>query len=220
MKNVKISPSIIAVDYENEEVLDRALSAIKDSKIALLHLDVMDGKFVSNKTFDHTFVEKMKNKTDFILDVHLMIENPIDALEDYIEAGADILTVHSEATKEKTEIALNKIRAHGLLAGLSINPETDVKTLKPYLEKGLVDVVLLMSVNPGACGQKFNAVVFDKIEWLQKYFPKVDIEVDGGINQTNAGPLIEMGAKVLVSGSTIFNSSDIAKTIKELKRGK
>lgn len=220
MKNVKIAPSIIAVDYNNEDVLNKALKDLKASKIALLHLDVMDGKFVTNKTFDHTFVEKMKDKTDFILDVHLMVENPMNSLEDYIQAGADILTVHHEAVKESAEAVLNKIRSYGLLAGISINPETKVEVLKPYLDKNLVDVVLLMSVTPGACGQKFNANVFDKMEWLQKNYPKVDIEVDGGVNQTNAPSLIEMGAKVLVSGSTIFNSSDIAKTIKELKRGR
>lgn len=219
LKKVKIAPSIIAVNYKDEKVLNEALLSLSIAKVSLLHLDVMDGKFVSNKTFNHTFVEKMKNKTDFVLDVHLMVDNPEDVIHNYITAGADILTIHHESTI-KAEKLLNIIRDNGLLAGISINPETKVEEIKPYLDKGVVDIVLLMSVDPGACGQKFNPIVFDKIEWLKNNYPKVDIEVDGGINLDNAPHLVNMGVDVLVSGSTIFNSSDIAKTIKELKKNK
>lgn len=218
-KLVKISPSIIAVDYKNPLILDAALKSLKETKVSLLHLDVMDGKYVENKTFNHEFVEEMKNKTDFVLDVHLMVEKPEDVIDNYIEAGADILTIHAEATNKVEEI-LKKIRDKGLLAGVSINPETSVEVLLPYLDKNLIDVILLMAVKPGACGQKFNPVVFDKIVWLKKNYPKVDIEVDGGVDLINSSHLVKLGADVLVSGSTIFNSSDISKTIKALKKSR
>lgn len=216
-KLTKVSPSIIAIDYKNKEVLDEALKKLKNAKSELIHLDVMDGKFVKNETFDHTFVEYIKDKTDFILDVHLMVSEPEKVVENYLNAGADILTVHYEATSD-LEVVLNKIRSYGCLSGVSIKIDTPTELLKPYLDKGLIDVVLVMSVEPGACGQKFNNAVLEKITYLKKFYPKVDIEVDGGVNLTNSKDLVKAGADVLVSGSTIFNSSDIYGTIKALKK--
>ena len=216
-KKIKIAPSIIAIDYNDEEKLNRAIDELKEAKVALLHLDVMDGKFVQNQTFDYKFVEQMKNTTDFILDVHLMIEKPEEAILKYIDAGADILTIHYEST-DKVEEVLKQIKAKGVLAGLSINPETDINKIAPFLTKGLVDVVLLMSVNPGACGQKFNPIVYEKLIWMEKNYPKIDVQVDGGVNLSNASMLIRAGAKILVSGSAIFGSGDVVKTIKEFRK--
>ena len=206
-KKVKLSPSIIATDYKNPDTLNLALEFLKSNKVAILHLDVMDGKFVKNKTFDASFVRKMREKTDFILDTHLMVKNPEDVIEDYIEAGADILTVHYEATKN-LENVLKQIKKKGVLAGVSIKPETDPTVLKSVLDKNLVDVVLVMSVEPGACGQTFNQGSIEKIKKIRKMNDKVDIEVDGGINDLTAPMVVKAGANIIVSGSAIFGASD------------
>ena len=217
-KFIKVSPSLIAINYKDEKVLEENLEKLRKSVASFLHLDVMDGKFVKNKTFDHKFIETIKNKTDLVLDVHLMVENPDEVILDYINAGADILTVHIEASKgiEKT---LKTIRDNGCLAGVAISPETPVDRIKHLIKNELVDVVLVMSVQPGACGQSFNPEALLKVSQISDMNKSVDIEVDGGIDLENAKVLRKLGASVLVSGSTIFNSSDINSTIKQL-RGK
>ena len=139
-QRVRISPSIIATDYKNEDNLDNALRVLKQAKVPLLHLDVMDGKFVENTTFGPEFVSKMRDKTDFILDTHLMIENPEDHIQEYIRAGADILSVHYESTKN-LEATLKDIRDAGLLAGVSIKLETPVEELESLIKNKLVDLV-------------------------------------------------------------------------------
>jgi len=219
-KLTKVSPSIIAIDYTSKEVLDETLKKLKEAKAELVHLDVMDGKFVKNKTFDHNFVEYIKNKTDFILDVHLMVENPELVIDDYLKAGADILTIHFEAVKDtkKLEQLLEKIKSQGVLAGVSIKIETLATCLAPIIKKNLVDVVLVMSVKPGACGREFNPQVLEKITYFKKFYPKLDIEVDGGINADNSKDLIKAGADILVSGSYLFNSANLQAAIKSLKK--
>ena len=215
---LKISPSIIAVDYNNDEILFENINKLQNSLAKFIHLDVMDGKFVQNKTFDHTFVEKVRSKTDLLLDVHLMVENPDEVILDYIKAGADILTVHYEAC-EDIEKTLKTIRDNGCLAGVSISPKTAVSNIEHLVVNGLVDVVLVMGVEPGACGQEFLPETALKVSELRDMDKSVEIEVDGGINVRNARMLKKLGATILVSGATIFNSKDINQTIKQL-RGK
>lgn len=217
-KFIKVSPSIIAIDYNDEKVLEENLDKLRKSVASFLHLDVMDGKFVKNKTFDHKFIEAIKNKTDLVLDVHLMVENPDDVILDYINAGADILSVHIEASKD-IEKTLKTIRDNGCLAGVAISPKTPVDRIKHLIKNALVDVVVVMSVEPGACGQRFNPEALLKVSEISDMDKSVDIEVDGGVNLENAKVLRKLGASVLVSGSTIFNSTDINSTIKQL-RGK
>lgn len=218
-KFTKISPSIIAVDYKNKQILDNALQKLKEAKCELIHLDVMDGKFVKNQTFDHTFVEYIKDNTDFILDVHLMVEKPELVVDNYLNAGADILSVHYEATTNLKEI-LEKIKSRGCLSGVSIKIETPTKLLKPLLDENLIDLILVMSVEPGACGQEFDTRALEKITYFKKFYPKINVAVDGGVKVSNSSEIIKAGADVLVSGSEIFSSNDIYATIKALKKSK
>lgn len=215
-RKIKLSPSIIAVDYDNANVLKETLSLLEKAKLGLLHLDVMDGVFVPNKHLSPEFIQKMHNETDFILDVHLMIKNPEKVIDKYILAGADILTVHYESTDNLVSV-LQKIKASGRLAGVSINPQTSVEELFPLIEESLVDLVLVMGVNPGACGQKFNPEVLFKIRKLRQKYPKIDIEIDGGVNLENIDMIVHSGANIVVSGSAIFNAKDPLKVIKEMK---
>ena len=215
-QRVRISPSIIATDYKNEDNLDNALRVLKQAKVPLLHLDVMDGKFVENTTFGPEFISKMRDKTDFILDTHLMIENPEDHIQEYIRAGADILTIHYESTKN-LEATLKDIRDAGLLAGVSIKLETPAEELESLIKNKLVDLVLVMSVEPGDCGRAFDERALEKIATLRSYSSKLDIEVDGGINPDNIMLVVEAGANIVVSGSAIFKSDNPVETIKSMK---
>ena len=215
---LKISPSIIAIDYNDDKVLFENINKLQNSLAKFIHLDVMDGKFVLNKTFDHTFIEKVRNKTDLLLDVHLMVENPDEVILNYVKAGADILTVHYEAC-EDIEKTLKTIRDNGCLAGVSISPQTEVSEIEHLVVNGLVDLVLVMGVEPGACGQKFLPETALKVSEIRDMDKSVEIEVDGGINVRNARMLKKLGATILVSGATIFNSEDINQTINQL-RGK
>lgn len=215
-KKVRISPSIIAANYKTEDGLNQAIDIIKKSHVPLVHLDVMDGVFVPNKTFGAEFVAKMRDKTDFILDTHLMIENPEEHIREYVEAGADILTVHFEATKNIEQI-LKDIRDSGLLAGVSIKLETPVETIKELVKNNLVDLVLVMSVEPGDCGREFDERAIEKIKSLREYSSKLDIEVDGGINPKTIQRVVEAGANLVVAGSSVFRSEDPVEAIKSMK---
>jgi len=217
-KLIRIAPSIIAMDYNNDEALKQALIDIEKAGAAMVHLDVMDGKFVKNKTFDHTFINKIKNMTTLLLDAHLMVENPDAVLNDYINAGCDIITVHCEACKDVIE-TLKKIKRHNILAGIAINPETSVLKVKDIINSGYVDIVTVMGVHPGACGQAFIPGSAEKILEIRELNKKVFIEIDGGVNLKNASILRKVGANILVSGSCIFGSKDMKKTIKMLKGG-
>lgn len=213
---IKVSPSILAIDYNNDEVLDKALADIEKAKANYVHVDVMDGKFVKNKTFDHTFVDKLRDKTNLMLDVHLMVENPEDVIDDYAEAGADIITVHYEACKDVRAI-LKRINDKNIVAGLAISPKTPVLKIKDYLDEGLVDIVVVMGVKPGACGQAFIPGSAEKVAEIRELNKKVYIEIDGGVTLKNASLLRKMGVNIIVSGSTIFNSKNMKKVIKNLK---
>lgn len=214
-RKVKVSPSIIATDYNNSEKIAEAIRILNEGKVALLHLDVMDGKFVPATTFGVEFVQKMHSETDFLLDVHLMVDSPDEIIEDYIDSGADILTIHYEATSN-IEWCLRKIKLCGALAGVAINPSTDVSVLTPYIKSKLIDLVVIMSVEPGACGRPFDERAIDKVKALRELSSKIDIEVDGGINLDNIAKVVEAGANIVVAGSAIFKSEDPVSGIKEM----
>lgn len=213
---VRVSPSIIAIDYRKDEILNKALKDIENAGANFVHLDVMDGKFVKNKTFDYTLIEKVRQKTNMILDVHLMVKDPETDIDKYAKAGADIITVHYEACRDIIT-ALKKIKTKGLLAGIAINPETPVLKIKDLIESRLVDVINVMSVNPGACGQSFIPKTAEKISEIRELSKKIFIEVDGGVNTKNSAFLRKLGVNILVSGSCIFKSKNMKKTISELK---
>lgn len=215
-KLIKVAPSILAIDYNNEEILDKALSDIEKAKANFVHIDVMDGKFVKNKTFDHKFVDKIRDKTNLLLDVHLMVENPDDVIEDYVKAGADIITVHYEACKNVEE-TLKKISTSNCLTGLAISPKTPVFKIKDFLDRGLVDMIVVMGVKPGASGQSFIPGSAEKIAEIRELNKRVYIEIDGGVTIKNAKLLRKMGVNIIVSGATIFNSKNMKRTILQLK---
>lgn len=213
---IKISPSIIATDYTNDEVLFKALEDIEKAGATFVHLDVMDGVYVKNKTFDHTFIDKIKDKTQLLLDVHLMVENPDKLIDKYADAGADIISVHMDACKDVIQ-TLKHIKEKNVLTGIALNPKTPVIKIKDILETGLVDIVLVMGVKPGACGQAFIPGSAEKVAEIRQMDKKVYIEIDGGVNLKNAPILRQLGVNIIVSGSTIFNSKNMKKTIKQLK---
>ena len=213
---IKVSPSILAIDYNNDEILKQALIDIEKAGASMVHVDVMDGVFVKNKTFDHTFVDKIKDMTNLMLDVHLMVANPEHVIDDYVNAGADILTVHYEACKNIEE-TLKYLKSKNIVCGLAINPKTPALKIKDLLDDDLVDMVTVMSVNPGAYGQKFIPGSAEKVAEIREMNKKVYIEIDGGVTTKNAEILRKLGVNIIVSGSTIFTSKNMRKTIKQLK---
>ena len=189
----------------------------------MLFRSVMDGLFVPNKTFDAVLVSNINQNTNCMLDVHLMTVDPLSTIEEYIKAGANILTVHYEAFTQKEDIvkAIDLIHKQKTLAGLSIKPETSFKEVRPYCYN--IDVLLIMSVEPGMSGQKFMPEALDKIKQVAAFREqnnlKFKIEVDGGINEANAKEVLAAGADILVSGNCVFKSTDRSETIKNLKSG-
>ena len=215
MSNVIISPSILSANFAN---LEHDIKRVEDAGAKWLHIDVMDGHFVPNITIGVPVVKSIRRITDLTLDVHLMIENPKKYITPFINAGADIITVHYEATKAKTRSVLEQIKSNGVLAGLSIKPNTPPKEIEQYIS--VADLILVMTVEPGFGGQKFNESSLDKIKALRKYIDdnmlSCVIEVDGGINDKNAHMIIDAGANILVSGSYLFKG-DMKENIKKLK---
>ncbi len=203
---VKISPSILACDFTRlgEEVRD-----IEKAGADMVHLDVMDGKFVTNISFGFPVVEALREKSSLIFDVHLMIDTPEAYIERFIDAGADIVTFHTEATKD-VEAALEIIRRRGKKAAVSVKPATPIETVYPYLEK--CDMVLVMTVEPGYGGQALIPETLEKVKKLKAEITRrglnVDIQVDGGINSENASAAVSAGANVLVAGSSVFKAKD------------
>lgn len=215
-KLIRISPSILAIDYNNDKVLKQALIDIEKAGASMVHLDVMDGVFVKNKSFDHTLVDKIKDLTPLMLDVHLMVQDPENVIEKYAKAGADIITVHYEACKNVEE-TLKLIKSKNVITGLAINPKTPALKIKDLLESGLVDIVTVMSVKPGAYGQKFIPGSAEKVAEIREMDKKVYIEIDGGVTTKNAPILRKLGVNIIVSGSTIFESKNMKRTIRQLK---
>lgn len=218
LSKIKISPSIIASDYKNREHLIATLKELEDSPASFVHLDVMDGKFVKDVTFDERLVEFVKNNTTLLLDVHLMVYKPEEVVEKYLKVGANIVSFHIESTDKPEQIA-KIIKSYGALAGIAINPSTPVSKIDTLLKTGMFDLVLVMSVEPGKCGQAFLDGSAEKVALIKRLF-KVDVEVDGGITLETAELARKAGANILVSGSTIFKAKNKKDMIKKLACGR
>lgn len=207
---VKISPSILASDYAN---LQSELERISTSD--LIHVDVMDGHFVPNISIGAPVTAACKKVCDVPFDVHLMISNPLDYVEDFAKAGADIICFHSECDSD-TEETINKILSLGKKAGLAIKPATPIDEVVKYLDK--LSMVLVMTVEPGFGGQSFMESTMPKVEAIRKINPNIDIEVDGGINAETIKIAAKAGANVFVAGSAVFKSENPAETIAILRK--
>ena len=217
MKNIQISPSILSADFSQ---LGNEIKRLEEAGADLIHVDVMDGHFVPNLTIGPPVIKTLKSNCSIKFDVHLMISPVHKYIEAYSDAGADIITIHPEAT-ENLSASIDKIRKLKKKVGVSLNPETKVDIIKDHLKQ--IDLVLIMSVNPGFGGQKFMPEVLNKIRDLKNFQKEnninFDIEIDGGINFENSKDAIKAGANILVSGTTIFksNNGDIKKNIDLLR---
>ncbi|EKQ53998.1 MULTISPECIES: ribulose-phosphate 3-epimerase [unclassified Clostridium] len=212
---VKVAPSILSADFSK---LGEDIEKIDKGGADFIHIDVMDGVFVPNISFGFPVIKSIRNRTNKIFDVHLMINNPSNYIDDFIAAGADIITVHYEADKH-IDRTINYIKSKGKKAAVSLNPGTPTNVLKDLIPN--LDMVLIMSVNPGFGGQKFIPYCLDKIKEIKDYANKVKpsllIEVDGGIDKTNVNEIIRAGANVIVAGSAVFNGGEISDNIKALR---
>ncbi len=212
---MKLAPSILSADFSN---LLKDVKTVEEAGCEYLHIDVMDGHFVPNITIGPVVVNSLKGKTDMIFDVHLMIENPENYIEAFAKAGADIITIHEEAATHLHRV-LQMIKAQGVKAGVSLNPATSLSVLEYVLED--LDMVLIMSVNPGFGGQKYIPAMTEKVRRLKEMIDQkglnVDIQVDGGINPDNVGEIVQAGAEIIVAGSAIFNTGDVQQAVRDLR---
>ena len=219
MTSIKISPSILSADFSK---LGNEIQNLEKAEADLIHIDVMDGHFVPNITIGPGVIKKLRKYTSLPFDVHLMISPVHNFIKNFADAGADIITIHPEATSDLVS-SIKKIKSYNKKAGVSLNPETSIDKVMPVLN--LIDLVLVMSVNPGFGGQKFIKEVLEKIKILRKEIDskklKTQIEIDGGINFENAKMAKEAGVDILVSGTTIFkeNGGNLKKNIQLLKTG-
>ena len=211
MKNI-LAPSILAADFKE---LGQAIKTIEENGAEYLHYDVMDGIFVPSISFGMPVLASIRSCTKQVMDVHLMITEPIRYIKEFKEAGADLITIHLEAC-EDVAATIKAIREAGLKVGFSIKPATEAEAIRPYLDQ--IDMILVMSVEPGFGGQKFIPESLDKIRALRAMIEEagvnVDIEVDGGIYQTNVKEVLDAGANIIVSGSGVFKG-DIAENTRE-----
>lgn len=212
MVKIKIAPSILSADKNNlQKDVDEVAPYCE-----LLHIDIMDGKFVPPTTFLPEMIAKIQTKVP--KDVHLMVIDPEKSyIDQYAKAGASIITIHAEACKDIPK-TIKKIKSLGIKVGISINPSTPLEKLLPFVND--VDMVLIMSVNPGWAGQAFMPEVLEKIKTLRKLMPNLDIEIDGGINKETIKKAIAAGANVIVAGSAIFKEKDRKQAIQELRYAK
>ena len=219
MTSIKISPSILSADFSK---LGNEIQNLEKAKADLIHIDVMDGHFVPNITIGPEVINTLRKYTSLPFDVHLMISPVHDFIKNFADAGADIITIHPEATTDLIA-TIKKIKSYNKKAGVSLNPKTSVDKVIPVLN--IIDLVLVMSVNPGFGGQKFMPETLEKVKILRKEIDtkklKVQIEIDGGINFENSKIAIQAGVDILVSGTTIFkeNGGNLKKNIQLLKSG-
>ena len=212
MKNVEICPSILSANFFS---LKEQIIGLEEEGAKILHFDVMDGHFVKKISFGTDFLKSIKSFCKMLVDVHLMVTNPLNFIEQFCEAGANSITFHIESEDYVLE-CIEKIKSFNCKCAIAINPETDVEILNPYLE--FVDMVVIMSVVPGLGGQEFIKPVFKKIETLRSKNKLISIQVDGGVNLGNINEVVLKGANLVVVGSEIFKAEDVKKMFKELKK--
>ena len=212
---IKLAPSILSADFAR---LLEDVKKVEKAGCEYLHIDVMDGHFVPNITLGPGIVKSLRKDVNMVFDAHLMIENPDNYIKEFADAGCDIIVVHQEACTHLHRTIQN-IKSHGVKAGVALNPATPIETIKYVLED--VDMVLLMSVNPGFGGQSYIPVVTEKIKELKALIDKmnldIDIEVDGGVKPSNIAEVVNAGANVIVAGSAIFNAGNIDEAVKSLR---
>lgn len=208
---VYISPSILNCNFAK---LEEECVSLEKSGADWIHCDVMDGKFVPNISFGAPIVGAVNGCVSIPLDVHLMIDEPIRYVDDFAKAGANIITFHVEAT-DKVQQTIERIKSHGVNVGISVKPSTPVSSIAPYAKD--IDLVLIMSVEPGFGGQSFMPQTVDKIAEARRMCPNAIIEVDGGINESNVGFVLAAGANAIVAGSSVIGASDRTAIIKKLR---
>lgn len=213
---IKLAPSILSADFAR---LLEDVKKVEEAGCEYLHIDVMDGHFVPNITLGPSLVKSLRNDVNMVFDAHLMIENPDQYIKDFVDAGCDLIVVHQEACRHLHRTIQN-IKSHGIKAGVALNPATPVETIKHVLSE--VDMVLIMTVNPGFGGQSFIEGMIPKIKELKDVIDarnlNVDIQVDGGIKPENVNKVVEAGANIIVAGSAIFNSNNISETVQLFRK--
>ena len=213
-----IAPSILSADYMN---FQRDMEATKEAGAKWFHVDIMDGHFVPNLSFGYSWVKAMRPLTDLVLDVHLMIETPIKYAEEFCKAGADYLTIHVESdTEENIHKTIDLIRSMGVKPGVVVKPKTPASAVKPFLDK--IDMVLVMTVEPGFGGQKFMADMMPKVKELRAMIDEINpscyLEVDGGVDPTTCAVCKENGANVLVAGSAFYGAKDRKAVVEAIEK--
>lgn len=208
---IKLAPSILAADFAR---LLEDVKKVENAGCEYLHIDVMDGHFVPNITLGPAIVKSLRKDVNMVFDAHLMIENPDQYVKDFVDAGCDLIVVHQEACRHLHRTIQN-IKSHGIKVGVALNPATPIETIKNVLQD--IDMVLIMTVNPGFGGQSFIESMIPKIQELKSLIDSqnlnVDIQVDGGIKPENVASVVKAGANIIVAGSAIFNSDDIKSTV-------
>ncbi len=216
MKNVKIAPSILAADFSQ---LGEDIQKVAEAGADLIHFDIMDGHFVPNLTMGVDLVKAVRRYTDLPFDVHLMVTDPQDYIESFVDVGADLITIHAEIVTAPISAVIGKIKSLNILVGLATRPQTPISVINPYLPD--LDLVLPMSVEPGFGGQKFMLDTLEKISYIDKRIKEIgksiDLEVDGVINEKTAPLVIERGATILVAGTAVFKQSNYVDAMSHLR---